>query len=178
MARRIQPALSEIGDAARALRQGKLVAFPTETVYGLGGDATSDRAVAAIFTALEGAGAKIERHRDPAVLPKAIKNETELTGTRAAHVRDGVAVSRFLKWMEAVAPQGGLDELGAAAKLREFRDASGVLKDLSFDTISAAGPNGALPHFKVDETTNTKIRVTFGAIARIVGDEPSGEKPA
>ena len=51
MARRIQPALSEIGDAARALRQGKLVAFPTETVYGLGGDATSDRAVAAIFAA-------------------------------------------------------------------------------------------------------------------------------
>lgn len=51
MARRIQPTLSEIGDAARALRQGKLVAFPTETVYGLGGDATSDRAVAAIFAA-------------------------------------------------------------------------------------------------------------------------------
>ena len=51
VARRIQPALSEIGDAARALRQGKLVAFPTETVYGLGGDATSDRAVAAIFAA-------------------------------------------------------------------------------------------------------------------------------
>ena len=51
VARRIQPTLSEIGDAARALRQGKLVAFPTETVYGLGGDATSDRAVAAIFAA-------------------------------------------------------------------------------------------------------------------------------
>ena len=51
MARRIQATLSEIGDAARALRQGKLVAFPTETVYGLGGDATSDRAVAAIFGA-------------------------------------------------------------------------------------------------------------------------------
>ena len=51
MARRLQPTLSEIGDAARALRAGKLVAFPTETVYGLGGDATSDRAVAAIFAA-------------------------------------------------------------------------------------------------------------------------------
>ena len=116
-----------------------------------------DRAVAAIFTALEAAGAKIERHRDPAVLPKAIKNDTELNGTRAAHVRDGVAVSRFLKWMEAAAPQGGLDELGAAAKLREFRDAGGALRDLSFDTISAAGPNGALPHYKVDATTNRAI---------------------
>jgi Xaa-Pro aminopeptidase len=116
-----------------------------------------DRAVAAIFTALEAAGAKIERHRDPAVLPKAIKNETELGGTRAAHVRDGVAVARFLQWMEDVAPQGGLDELGAAAKLRAFREEGGGLVDLSFDTISAAGPNGALPHYKVDETTNRAI---------------------
>lgn len=114
-------------------------------------------AVAAIFTALEAAGAKIERHRDPAVLPKAIKNNVELDGTRAAHVRDGVAVARFLQWMEDVAPQGGLDELGAAAKLRDFREAGGGLVDLSFDTISAAGPNGALPHYKVDESTNRAI---------------------
>ena len=116
-----------------------------------------DRAVAAIFTALEAAGAKIERHRDPAVLPKAIKNDVELGGTRAAHVRDGVAVSRFLQWMEDVAPEGGLDELGAAAKLRAFREEGGGLVDLSFDTISAAGPNGALPHYKVDESTNRAI---------------------
>ena len=114
-------------------------------------------AVAAIFTALEKAGAKIERHRDPAVLPKAIKNDVELNGTRAAHVRDGVAVARFLQWMEDVAPQGGLDELAAAAKLRTFREANGGLVDLSFDTISAAGPNGALPHYKVDATTNRAI---------------------
>src|SRR3546814_6627632 len=59
--------------------------------------------------------------------------------------------------MEEVAPQGGLDELGAAAKLRAFRDANGALRDLSFDTISAAGPNGALPHYKVDETTNRAV---------------------
>lgn len=116
-----------------------------------------DRAVAAIFTALEAAGAVIARHRDPAVLPKAIKNAVELDGTRAAHVRDGVAVARFLKWMEEVAPQGGLDELGAAAKLKSFREDSAALVDLSFDTISAAGPNGALPHYKVDETTNRAI---------------------
>ena len=51
MARRLQPTMGEIGEAARALRAGKLVAFPTETVYGLGGDALNDRAVAAIFAA-------------------------------------------------------------------------------------------------------------------------------
>src|SRR3546814_1461083 len=59
--------------------------------------------------------------------------------------------------MEEVAPQGGLYELSAAAKLRAFRDQSGALVDLSFDTISAAGPNGALPHYKVDATTNRAI---------------------
>src|SRR3546814_12441746 len=59
-----------------------------------------ERAVATVFTALEAAGAEVARHRDPAVLPKAIKNDTELGGTRAAHVRDGVAGARFLKWME------------------------------------------------------------------------------
>ncbi|HEX6118727.1 MAG TPA: L-threonylcarbamoyladenylate synthase, partial [Dongiaceae bacterium] len=51
MTRRLEPTLGAIGEAARALRAGRLVAFPTETVYGLGGDATSDRAVAAIFAA-------------------------------------------------------------------------------------------------------------------------------
>src|SRR3546814_17031687 len=105
-----------------------------------------ERAVATVFTALEAAGAEVARHRDPAVLPKAIKNDTELGGTRAAHVRDGVAVARFLKWMEEVAPQGGLDELSVAAKLRAFREQSGALVDLSFDTLSASGPNGAMPH--------------------------------
>src|SRR3546814_15461996 len=94
-----------------------------------------------MFRAFVGAGAKIDLHLDPAVLSKAIKNDTGLNGTRAGHFRDGVAVSRFRKGMEEVAPQGGLDELGAAAKLRAFRDANGALRDLSFDPISAAGPN-------------------------------------
>lgn len=116
-----------------------------------------ERAVAAIFTTLEDAGAQIVRRRDPSVLPKAVKNAVELAGTRAAHVRDGVAVSRFLKWMDDNAPKGGLDELSAAAKLRSFREETGLLLDLSFDTISAAGPNGALPHYKVDEGSNRAI---------------------
>src|SRR3546814_14602464 len=113
-----------------------------------------ERAVATVFTALEAAGAEVARHRDPAVLPKAIKNDTELAGTPAAHVRDGVAVARFLRWMAALAPQGGLEEVAAAAITRAFLDESVALVDLSFDTLRAAGPTGALPPSKADQLNN------------------------
>ncbi|MFM6854452.1 MAG: M24 family metallopeptidase [Sphingopyxis sp.] len=116
-----------------------------------------ERTVQAIFARLEQAGAIIERHRDPAVLPKAIKNSTEIAGTRAAHVRDGVALSRFLCWVAGAAPAGGVDELSAAAQLEDFRRADPALVDLSFDTISGAGPNGALMHYRVSEETNRPL---------------------
>src|SRR3546814_12990834 len=76
--------------------------------------------------------------------------------------------------MEELAPQGGLDELAAAAKLRAFRDESGALVDLSFDTISAAGPNGALPHYKVDETTNRAIETGTLYLVASVGQYAAG----
>jgi Xaa-Pro aminopeptidase len=69
----------------------------------------------------------------------------------------GAALVRFLKWFEETAPAGGLTEMSAADKLREFRDATGLLKDLSFDTISATGPNGAIPHYKVTEESSLPI---------------------
>jgi Xaa-Pro aminopeptidase len=116
-----------------------------------------ERSVAAIFEALEGAGAKIVARRDPSILPKAIKNETEIAGHKAAQARDGAALTRFLHWLSIEAPKGDLDELAAAAKLRDFRSASGDLRDLSFDTISAAGPNGAICHYRVSEETNLPI---------------------
>jgi len=114
-------------------------------------------AVAGIFHALEQGGAKVVREGDPTVLPKAIKNAAEQQGQRDAQARDGAAVARFLRWLEIEAPKGGIDELAAAAKLLEFRQAGGVLRDCSFDTISAAGPHAALPHYKVDEDTNIPI---------------------
>jgi Xaa-Pro aminopeptidase len=116
-----------------------------------------DRAVAAIFDRLAAGGAQIVPLRDPTILPKAQKNPVEQAGHRAAQKRDGAALSRFLHWLEGEAPKGELTELSAAAKLRDFRVATGKLKDLSFDTISGAGPNGALCHYKVDETTNRRI---------------------
>ncbi|ANY19099.1 Aminopeptidase [Tsuneonella dongtanensis] len=114
--------------------------------------------VAAIFHALEGAGAKPVAVRDPTILPRAIKNPVEQQGHRDAQARDGAAIAKYLHWLSVEGPKGGLDELSAAAKLREFRDeASDTLRDLSFDTISAAGPHAALPHYRVDEDSNIPI---------------------
>lgn len=119
----------------------------------------SERSVAAIFEALEGAGAKIVARRDPSILPKAIKNHVEVAGHKAAQARDGAALTRFLHWLSIEAPKGGQDELSAAAKLHEFRQASADLRDLSFDTISGAGPNGAICHYRVSEETNLPIEL-------------------
>ena len=113
--------------------------------------------VAAIFKALEDAGAQAVAERDPALLPKAIKNPVEQQGHRDAQARDGAAVSRFLHWLSIEAPKGGETELSAAAKLHAFREETGKLKELSFDTISAAGPHAAIPHYRVDEDSNLPI---------------------
>ncbi|MBX7539493.1 aminopeptidase P family protein [Qipengyuania sphaerica] len=114
-------------------------------------------AVAGILHALEAGGAKVVREDDPAVLPKAIKTEAEQQGHRDAQARDGAAVVRYLRWIEENAPSGEIDELTAAAKLREFRGLSPDMKDSSFDTISAAAGHAALPHYKVDEDSNIPI---------------------
>ncbi|HEX8300019.1 aminopeptidase P family protein [Sphingomonas sp.] len=121
--------------------------------------ADPERAVAAIFDALESGGAKVLSLRDPIVLAKALKNPAEIAGHKAAQARDGAALARFLKWFEETAPAGGLTEMSAADKLREFRDATGLLKDLSFDTISATGPNGAIPHYKVTAESSLPIQL-------------------
>lgn len=113
--------------------------------------------VAAIFNALDEAGAKPVAVRDPTILPKAMKNPREQQGQRDAQARDGAAEVKFLRWLEREAPKGGETELSAAAQLRAFREETGLLKDLSFDTISAAGPHAAIPHYHVDEESNLPI---------------------
>ncbi len=112
-----------------------------------------ERAVAAIFETLEQAGATVRPLRDPAVLPKAIKNATEIAGTKAAHARDGAALSRFLHWLSVEGLRGGQDELSVAERLQQFREETGALVDLSFDTIAGAGPNGAIVHYKASAET-------------------------
>lgn len=119
--------------------------------------ADPERAVAAIFNGLDEGGATVLSLRDPAVLPKAIKNDTEIAGHKAAQARDGAALSRFLHWIAVEAPKGNLTELSASDRLETFRKDTGLLEDLSFDTISGAGPNGAVVHYRVEEKTNRPI---------------------
>ncbi|WP_311270598.1 aminopeptidase P family protein [Sphingobium sp. WCS2017Hpa-17] len=121
--------------------------------------ADPERAVAAIFNGLDAGGATILSLRDPAVLPKAIKNDTEIAGHKAAQERDGAALSRFLHWIAVEAPKGDLTELSASDRLEAFRKDTGLLEDLSFDTISGAGPNGAVVHYRAEEKTNRPIEL-------------------
>jgi Xaa-Pro aminopeptidase len=95
---------------------------------------------------------------DPCIRPKAIKTQAEIEGARAAHARDAVAFSRFLAWFDANAPSGQLDEIAAAKKLEWFRAETNQLREISFDTISGAGANGAVVHYRVNVDTNRPIR--------------------
>ena len=116
-------------------------------------------AVAAIFDALEAGGATVTARRDPVLLAKATKNPVEIAGHRAASVRDGAALARFLRWVEAEAPKGELTELDCVARLQAFREATGVLLDTSFDTISATGAHGASPHYHATPESNARLEL-------------------
>lgn len=127
------------------------------------------------FERLRAAGAVICAGDDPCVVPKAIKNEVEQAGARRAHRRDAVAMCRFLAWLDgriqAVAPGTseasvaepgtpiGVTEIAAARMLEEMRRATGELQDISFDTISGAGPNGAIVHYRVTTDTDRDVRM-------------------
>ncbi|WP_091740472.1 aminopeptidase P family protein [Phenylobacterium immobile] len=100
------------------------------------------------FETLESAGARTLRAEDPCALPRAAKNAVEIEGTRRAHARDGVALTRFLHWLATEGQNNPPDEITAVRKLEGFREETGLLKDLSFDTIAGAGPNGAIVHYR------------------------------
>src|SRR6476661_4980368 len=116
-----------------------------------------ERAVAAIFEALDKAGAKILPLRDPTILPKALKNPAEIAGQKAAQERDGAVISKFLRWIDDEAPKGEVDELKASDHLEALRRENQELRDLSFDSISGAGPNGAIVHYRSSDKTNRKL---------------------
>lgn len=110
-----------------------------------------------IFDHLAQAGASIERGADPCQLPKACKNAVELEGTRRAHRRDGAALSRFLAWLAREALGGKLTEIAASDRLEQFRAGGEHFQGLSFPTISGAGANGAVVHYRASRETERRL---------------------
>jgi Xaa-Pro aminopeptidase len=100
------------------------------------------------FDTLLKAGAEVVRGEDPCALPRASKNAVEIAGTREAHARDGVAVTRFLHWVATEGQSRTVDEVEVVTRLEGFRQDTGALKDLSFDTIAGAASNGAIVHYR------------------------------
>ena len=145
--------ITEIADPTELQRAVEMAASGGATVR-------LDQATAPALLAarIEAAGGKVSNAVSPVALMQAAKNAAELDGMRAAHRRDGAALARFLAWFDAEAPKGGLTEIDAVCALESFRRETGALKDISFPSISGAGPNGAIVHYRVSEATNRPIR--------------------
>jgi Xaa-Pro aminopeptidase len=117
----------------------------------------SATAADALSRLIVAAGGKPVRGNDPVSLLKAVKNLTEIEGTRRAHRRDAVALTRFLAWIDREAPTGALTEIDTVEALETFRRDTGALKDVSFPTIAGTGPNGAIVHYRVTRKSNRRI---------------------
>ena len=146
---------THIGPYARVLETSKLL--PRLKAFARDGRKVrldTDTAAPAIAHVLK---KSMVRGRDPCIDLKARKCVAEIKGARAAHLRDGAAVCRFLAWLDANAPSGRISEIDAVRHLEEIRRATGLLRDISFDTISGSGPNGAIVHYRVTEATNRRL---------------------
>ncbi|GHA52804.1 Xaa-Pro aminopeptidase [Amylibacter ulvae] len=111
----------------------------------------------AILDILQNGDVKVDFGDDPITLPKATKNTVEIDGAIAAHIRDGAAVCEFLAWLDGYDHSEPLSEIDVVKSLESFRAATNQLRNISFDTISGAGPNGAIVHYRVNEDTNRTI---------------------
>lgn len=107
---------------------------------------------------VQSAGGDLVKGSDPVALPRAIKNDVEREGTRQAHIRDGAAVTRFLRWLSIEGPKGTVTEIDAAIRLEEFRRDTNVLQDISFDSITGSGAHGAMAHYRVTRESNREMK--------------------
>ena len=144
----------ELGPDITSRPQGEFEAALSALTGPVRVDPTS--APLAVSAALQAASVEIAYAEDPCILPKACKNTTEIAATRSAHLRDAKAMISFLCWLDAQ-PAGSLTEIDVARTLEGFRRKTNALKDISFETISCAGPNGAIVHYRVTEETNRRV---------------------
>jgi Xaa-Pro aminopeptidase len=115
-------------------------------------------AASALAASVDRAGGTVDPGPDPITGLKAVKNAAEIAGTRAAHLRDGAAVTRFLRWLEREAPAGAVTEIAVVETLERMRRETGELRDVAFPTISGSGPNGAIVHYRVTRSTDRALR--------------------
>ena len=144
---------------------------------GLAGEAVlidRDSAPAWVGERLAAAGARIVWGRDPCILPKAVKNATELAGARTAHRRDGAAMADFLCWLAETAPEGGLTEIDVVRRLEATRARDPQLRDIAFDTICGAGEHGAIVHYRVTRDTDRPVRPGELLLVDSGGQYPDG----
>lgn len=109
-----------------------------------------------VLRQLEKAGIATRDHSDPCALPKACKTAAEIAATRAAHLRDGAAVTGFLHWLDTT-DKAPLTEIDVVRKLEGFRRETNALRDISFDTICGAGEHAAIMHYRVTHETNKPL---------------------
>lgn len=112
----------------------------------------------AFISALEKAGAVIVKGADPCLVPKACKNDVQLAGIRAAHMRDGRAVVKLLSWIEGHNDIHSVSEMDVADKLLSFRKEDPLFVEPSFPTIAGSGGNGAIVHYRATDKTNRKLQ--------------------
>ena len=149
-------------DALRAHLGADVTLRPVEAfgpgLRSLSGPVRVDRATAPLWVSLElaEAGVACIWGQDPCILPKATKTTAEIAATTEAHLRDAAAMVEFLTWFDAQ-PAGSLTELDVATALEGFRRATNALRDISFDTIAGTGPNGAIMHYRVSESSNARL---------------------
>ncbi len=153
-------------DVKRALKGTLKISAPEELRHRVrklksnGKIARIDPATAAYwFHSTLGSNKAYHVGRDPCLGLKAIKNGAEIEGSRQAHERDGVALVRFLSWLEGeIESRTSLDEITVVENLERFRAETGALQEISFDTISGSGPNGAIVHYRVSPKSNRKLK--------------------
>ncbi|MCF6320692.1 MAG: aminopeptidase P family protein [Rhizobiaceae bacterium] len=158
MSREVEAYLTQLADIHPPSRLDEELAAISSGKTILADPAKISVAMASIITARNG---KIVEKTDPVILPRAIKNEAEIQGSHDAHLRDGVAVTKFLYWLDQQKP-GTIDEVAAARSLENFRRTTAgkfqsELADISFDTISGAGANGAIVHYRVTRLTSATL---------------------
>ncbi|KAF0677565.1 aminopeptidase P family protein [Profundibacterium mesophilum] len=111
--------------------------------------------------ALEEAGTQVHEAPDPVLLAKAAKTPAEISATREAHLRDGAAMCRFLRWLDETAERvvagARVTEIDVVRALEGFREETGALRDISFETIAGSGPNGAIVHYRVSHDSDRAL---------------------